>query len=220
MVVTIVLVTIVYMLPLAVAVSLDAAQTRTWSDGHFVRVASEYIGDWLAAWITLGGALSAVGLLNTLLCTSARVAVSAARLRVLPMALSSVHEPSGTPRRATVAIALVLAVASALPFSQLVSISMLFYGATTLAEFLALLALRASEPATPRPFRIPLDRPMLLLACAPAMLLCVLLISLAPYEAWLLFGLTCAYSALSHSRVCARHGAAVDDISATACLES
>jgi amino acid transporter len=56
-----------------------------------VRVASEHVGDWLAAWVTIGGALSCVGLLNTLLCTSARVAVSAAKLRVLPNAFARVH---------------------------------------------------------------------------------------------------------------------------------
>ena len=59
--------------------------------------------------------------------------------------------------------------ACALPFAQLVAISMLFYGLTTLAEILALLRLRTREPLTPRPFRIPLGRAALNLAwCAPA----------------------------------------------------
>jgi amino acid transporter len=131
MLLTIILVTLVYLLPLAVAVSLDAKHVRSWTDGRFVAVASESVGDWLAAWISLGGALAAAGLLNTLLCTSARVAMSAARYRILPAALAKVHEKSGTPRAATLAISAVLAVACALPFAQLVSISMLFYGATT-----------------------------------------------------------------------------------------
>jgi len=205
MVVTIILVTLVYLLPLAVAVALDSKQTRKWSDGHFVLVASEHIGDWLAAWITIGGALSAVGLLNTLLCTSARVAVSAARLHVLPSSLAAVHQQSGTPRRATLAISLVLAVACALPFSQLVSISMLFYGATTFTEFLALIVLREREPLTPRPFRVPLSNTPLLLACIPPMGLCLLLVCLAPPEAWVLFVLTCFVAVLAHVRAHCMH---------------
>jgi amino acid transporter len=78
--VTIVLVTLVYLLPLLVAISIDETGPDTnfdrWTDGHFAEVAAERVGEWLSAWISLGGALSAVGLLNTLLCTSARVAVS------------------------------------------------------------------------------------------------------------------------------------------------
>ena len=155
------------------------------------------MGDWLSAWITLGGALSAVGLLNTLLCTSARVAVSAARLRILPAWLGKVQE-SGTPVAATLTISALLAVACALPFAQLVAISMLFYGLTTLMEILALLRLRAREPLTPRPFRIPLGRAALSLACVPPMLLCVLLVLLAPLEAWVLFAVTSVVGVASY----------------------
>ena len=81
MMATIALVSLVYILPLGVAISLDrhrsGADWDEWTDGHFARIAADHVGDWLSAWITLGGALSAVGLLNTLLCTSARVTVPA-----------------------------------------------------------------------------------------------------------------------------------------------
>ena len=39
MIATIILVTLVYILPLAVAISLDSSQLWKWSDGHFTRVA-------------------------------------------------------------------------------------------------------------------------------------------------------------------------------------
>jgi len=198
--VTILLVTLVYLLPLRVAITLDAEHVRDWSDGHFVRVASDHVGDWLAAWITLGGALSAVGLLNTLLCTSARVAVSAAKLHILPSALARVHEGSGTPRIATCCLAVVLALACALPFSKLVSISMLFYGATTFMEFLALIRLRHLEPLTRRPYRVPLERGWLVAMCLPPMSLCILLVCLAPWEAWLLFGASALLGILASLR--------------------
>lgn len=186
--VTIGLVTLVYLLPLLVAVSLDEANLDQWTDGHFTIVAAEHVGEWLSAWISIGGALSALGLLNTLLCTSARVTVSAARLHVLPSWLAHVHEPSGTPRAATLCIASLLAVACSLPFSELVSISMLFYGVTTLMEFLALLRLRQLEPLTSRPYAIPLGRVALTLALLPSMGLCILLVCLASLEAWIFFG--------------------------------
>ncbi|KAL1528157.1 hypothetical protein AB1Y20_009518 [Prymnesium parvum] len=186
--VTITLVTLVYLLPLLVALSMDADNLDRWTDGHFTVVAAEHVGEWLSAWISIGGALSAMGLLNTLLCTSARVAVSAARMHVLPSCLGAVHEPSSTPRAATLCIAALLAVACTLPFSELVSISMLFYGATTLMEFLALLRLRQLEPLTSRPYRIPLGRWGLTLASLPPIALCLLLVWLASFESWVILG--------------------------------
>ena len=89
-------------------------------------------------------------------------------------------------------LALVLAFACALPFAELISISMLFYGATTAFEFAALLVLRRSEPDTPRPFRIPVTRQWLPVAAAPPVMLCLLLICLAPREAWVIFILSIA----------------------------
>ena len=171
MVATILMVTLVYVLPLCVAISLDHTNLARWTDGHFTKVAQEHVGDWLSAWISIGGALSAVGLLNTLLCTAARVTVSSARLRVVPPCLATLDE-RGLPRRATIVLALVLAFACALPFAELISISMLFYGATTAFEFAALLVLRRSEPDTPRPFRIPVTRQWLPVAAAPPVMLC------------------------------------------------
>ena len=191
MVATILLVSLVYILPLCVAISLDHSNLSKWTDGHFTIVAQQHVGDWLSAWISIGGALSAVGLLNTLLCTAARVAVSSARLYVLPPCLAKL-DGRGQPRRATLAIAVVLAFACALPFAELVSISMLFYGCTTAFEFFALLILRHSEPSTPRPFQVPVSRRWLPLALAPPLLLCLLLIFLAPPEAWVMLLLSVA----------------------------
>ena len=191
MIATILLVSLVYILPLSVAISLDHQNLQKWSDGHFTVVAQQHVGDWLSAWIAIGGALSAVGLLNTLLCTAARVTASAAKLRVVPTMLAKTDK-KGLPRRATITISVVLAFACALPFSELVSISMLFYGATTAFEFSAMLVLRHAEPDTPRPYRIPLDRRCLALAYTPPLLLCLLLIALAPLAAWVLFILSVA----------------------------
>ena len=49
MVSTIVLVTLVYILPLSVAISLDEANLAKWTDGHFTRVAEDHVGEWLSA---------------------------------------------------------------------------------------------------------------------------------------------------------------------------
>ncbi len=189
MVASIVLISLVYLLPVAVGVSLDErASLAGWTDGTFARVASEHVGSWLARWIALGGAISALGLLNSLLCAAARIVVSAAEIGALPRVLASVHAPSGTPRIATLSLSLGLLLVLSLPFRQLVEISMLFYGATTALEFLALLRLRALEPATPRPYRLPLaDGAQLGAFCLAPLVLCALLIVLADRTSLLFF---------------------------------
>ena len=198
MVVTIALVTIVYLLPLAVAISLDHENLDEWTDGHFAQVAQSHVGEWLSAWIALGGAISAVGLLNTLLCTSARVAASSAKLYVLPPCLGELERRDGQPRRATLAMSCLLAVACLLEFSELVSISMLFYGATTFLEFVALIVLRYREEHTYRPYRIPLGNRMLVVASLPSLGLCVLLIALSDYRSVIFFFFTSVFGTLTY----------------------
>ena len=49
MVATIMLVSVVYLIPLAVAISLDKDNLEEWTDGHFTAVAAEHVGEWLSA---------------------------------------------------------------------------------------------------------------------------------------------------------------------------
>ena len=73
-------------------------------DWYAALVAGEHVGEWLARWISLGGALSSFGLLNTLLCAAARIVVSAAELGVLPSSLATVDARSGSPVNAILAL--------------------------------------------------------------------------------------------------------------------
>lgn len=203
MVYSIILISLVYVLPVGVGVSLDSrAMLATWTDGSLARVAHDYVGEWLAQWISLGGALSAFGLLNTLLCAAARIVVSSAEIGVLPAFLAKVDDRSGAPVAATLALSVGLLGTLSLPFAQLVEFSMLFYGATTALEFFALVRLRSLEPSTPRPYRLPLDSGAALIAfCAPPVALCGLLIIVAERVSLLIFCATLAFASLAY---CAR----------------
>lgn len=197
---TIILVSLVYIVPVAVGVSLDdPAHLPKWSDGTFAVVAEDHVGPWLAKWISLGGALSACGLLNMQVlttaplplptgalsafgllnmrvCAVARIAVSAAEIGVLPRALAHVDEHSGAPVTAILVLSTGLLFMLSLPFAALVKFSMLFYGATVGTALLALVKLRKSEPTAPRPYRVPIaDGYPLIAFCMPPLALCVLL---------------------------------------------
>ena len=174
---TIILVSLVYIVPVAVGVSLDdPAHLPKWSDGTFAVVAEDHVGPWLAKWISLGGALSAFGLLNMRVCAVARIAVSAAEIGVLPRALAHVDEHSGAPVTAILGLSTGLLFMLSLPFAALVKFSMLFYGATVGTALLALVKLRKSEPTAPRPYRVPIaDGYPLIAFCMPPLALCVVL---------------------------------------------
>ena len=127
MIAAIVLISLVYVLPVGAGVSLDgAANAPRWTDGSLARVAGESVGAWLALWISLGGALSAFGLLNTLLCAASRIVVSAAEIGVLPNRLARLHPRSGTPVWATLTLSAGLLLVLSLSFAELVEFSMLF----------------------------------------------------------------------------------------------
>ena len=197
---SIVLITLVYLLPVAVGVSLDEEDDLpNWTDGTFAVVAADHVGPWLAKWISLGGALSAFGLLNTLLCAAARIVASASEIGVLPRRLAKIDARSGAPVDATLSLSACLLLTLWLPFAELVKFSMLFYGATTGLEFLALWRLRALEPDALRPYRLPLDDGWpLALFCTPPLALCVLLACVAERASLAIFGGTVALASLTY----------------------
>jgi len=200
MVASIVLISLVYVLPVGAGVSLDdTASLATWTDGSLARVADEQVGGWLSTWICLGGALSAFGLLNTLLCAAARILVSSAEIGVVPARLATLHPISGAPIAATLVLSGGLLLVLSLSFATLVEFSMLFYGATAGLEFLALLRLRKIEPHTPRPYRVPLSDGLPLAAfCAPPIAFCALLPVLAKSASQIIFILTVLLSLLTY----------------------
>src|SRR5207247_11252564 len=65
---TVVLVTLIYLLPIAVGVSA-ATDWPAWKEGYLPTVAAHVGGSWLGMWLTIACLVSAVGLLIDLLCT-------------------------------------------------------------------------------------------------------------------------------------------------------
>ena len=64
------------------------------------------------------------------------------------------------------------ALALGLTFERLISIDLVLWGASLILEFLSLIVLRRTEPALPRPFRIPGNQlALILIGCGPMLLL-------------------------------------------------
>jgi amino acid transporter len=149
------LVTLGYFVPLLPA--LAASDGSTWRDGAWPSIAAQVAGGagpFIAAWIALGGLVSALALFNALLLSYSRIPLAMAVDGLLPAALARTDE-RGTPTRAVLASALFYSVFVLVPFGRLVVADVLLYAVALLLEFGALIALRRKEPALRGVFRIP-----------------------------------------------------------------
>jgi len=178
MIATVVLVTAVYLFPLAVGVGV-AGEWSAWKEGYFPQVAEQIGGSWLGIALTLAGLVSAAGMLNALLCTSARVPYAMAERALLPAPLARLHRRHGTP---WVAIAVnSLGVLLLIPFSfqDLIELDMLLYAAALILEFAALVWLRFSRPDMARPFRVPFGFAGVIALSVPPVVLCLVSMALS-----------------------------------------
>jgi amino acid transporter len=181
MVTTLCLTVLTYLLPVAVGVSVTAGAAGgfdAWRTGHFVEVGRLVGGPWLAGWIAAAGAVSALALLTSLLCTSSRALAALAELGMAPAALGRIHPTHGTPHVAVLANAVLTSCLVLLDFEVIAEMAMCLYCLAMLFELLSLAHLRTVEPALPRPYRIPVsDTWGIRMFVAPPCLLCLGLVA-------------------------------------------
>jgi amino acid transporter len=178
MVITVVLVTIVYLLPVAVGVGVDTNLTE-WKEGYFPQIAARIGGSWLGVWLTLAGLVSAAGLLSALLCTSSRVPYAMAHRGLLPQPLSGLHARHGTPWTALLINGIGVSLLIPFSFQELIELDMFLYAAALILEFAALIWLRVKEPRLPRPYHIPFGLAGAVAISIPPIALCLISIALS-----------------------------------------
>ncbi len=170
------LVTLAYFVPLLP--TLAATDGTKWVDGSWPSIAAAATGragPFIAAWIALGGLVSALALFNALLLSYSRIPLVMAQDGLLPAALAKTDE-RGTPTRAVLLSAVFYSVFVLLPFGKLVVADVLLYAVALLLEFGALLALRRNEPDLRGSFRIPTGMAgVAVLAALPAIVLGVVI---------------------------------------------
>jgi amino acid transporter len=178
MAISVLLVTLAYLLPVLVGVSIDT-EWANWKEGYFPKVAAQAGGNWLGAWLTIAGLVSAMGLLNALLCTSARVPYAMAQRGTLPGCFARLHQRHATPWIAIIVNSAGVACLIPFSFKDLIQVDMFLYALALILEFAALVWLRVRQPDMPRPYRVPLGIPGAIALSVPPVALCVLSIFLA-----------------------------------------
>jgi amino acid transporter len=173
-----------YIVPLLA--TLSATDWTTWTEGGWPRIAlasGGVLGPLLAAWLALGGMVSALALFNALLLAYSRIPFVMAMDGLLPAALART-DARGTPRVAVLFAAVCYSLFMLLPFGSLVIADVLLYSLALMLELGSLIALRVREPELRGAFRIPLGTAAVavLALCPFSVLLLVVGLSFADGE--------------------------------------
>ena len=170
--ISLVLVVATYLAPI-LAVAHARIPLSAWETGSWVTLAALFGGPRLALFMTAAAVAAALSTFNALVLSLSRLPYAMARDGFLPRVFARENR-RGAPWVAIVACALCWTCAMRLGFERTVMLDVLLTGLSILLEFAALISLRITEPALPRPFRIAGGTLGLVLITAPPAILIVL----------------------------------------------
>ena len=169
---TLALVTLVYLLPVLAARRAGLAASG-WTAGAWASAGAAIAGPWLGVAIVGGGMLCAFGMFNSLVLSYSRLPVAMADDGLLLAVLGKLAPRTGAPWVSILVCAVGYACCLGLGFDKLVQLDIVLYGLSLALEFVALVALRITEPALARPFRVPGGLPGVIALGVPPVVLLV-----------------------------------------------
>ena len=149
------LVAVSYLLPVTLVLATGATTWTAWTTGALPVLAADVGGAWLGHAVAAGAVLSTAGLFMALLLTNSRLPYVLARAGQFPRPFADVHPRFGTPWAAVLLSTVAYAACAAFSFKQLIVLNVWLYSLALLVELAAFLALRATAPSLPRPWRVP-----------------------------------------------------------------
>jgi amino acid transporter len=166
----VVMIMMTYIIPIA-AVAWAGIPASRFSTGAWVDAARALGGPALAFAVVIAGVIDDFGSFSNLTLSYTRLPHALAEDGLLP-AVFTKKLPNGSPWVAVLACGACWALALGFSFERLITIDLLLWGLSMILEFVALVVLRRTEPALPRPFRIPgPDWVPILLGLSPAALI-------------------------------------------------
>ncbi|KAG5467027.1 hypothetical protein LSCM1_01206 [Leishmania martiniquensis] len=144
----------------ASAEKLSGIPFEQWKDGFWVKVGAAVGGTPMAATVMIGGAISTLGLMTTLLATTSRSLAGMGALNAFPHFFSKwLEKYSDTYKTPVHAILVNTAVTCALSvfltFQTLVQLDQVLYALRLIAILSSFLKLRLAQPLLERPYRAP-----------------------------------------------------------------
>jgi amino acid transporter len=145
MILSVVMVTGSYFLPLLVATGASAAPQQAWVDGYLATAASNVIGPWLGAWTVFAAGISNIGLFQAEMSSDAFRVMGMADRGFVPKIFGA-RSRWGTPTYGILLGTVVIVVMGANSFASLTEMLNFNYSMALLMEYAAFVKLRISKP--------------------------------------------------------------------------
>ena len=148
-----------YLIPLFAVTGAVSVDQSEWESGFHAIAAEMIAGKWLKVWIEVGAVLSAIGLFEAQLSSSAYQVLGMADIGILPEFFAVRSKWFGTPWVGILLSSLISIGVSYMDFTDIVSSANFLYSLGMLLEFAAFIWLRRKLPSLKRPYRVPLVVP-------------------------------------------------------------
>jgi amino acid transporter len=150
------LISLVYLIPTLVALSMAGTQDIEWTSGAWSIAAEAIGGKWLGYFMSAMGMISAIGLFSALLMVNSRVPFVMGRDGYFPRSFMRMNNNSAPWVSLVVSAAIYTAIIFIFnDFEALATVDVLLYCSVLFLEFASLIVLRLREPGMKRPFKIP-----------------------------------------------------------------
>lgn len=154
-----------YLLPLFAVVGSVSVDQSLWETGFHAEAAQIIAGKWLKVWLEIGAVLSAIGLFEAQLSSSAYQILGMADLGFLPKTFGLRSKKFNTPFAGILLSTGIVLAVSYLDFTVIISAANFLYSLGMLLEFASFIWLRRKMPALRRPYKVPMRLPGIVIMC-------------------------------------------------------
>lgn len=156
---------VAYLIPLFAVIGAVNVDQSQWDSGFHATAAEMIAGKWLKIWLEVGAVLSAIGLFEAQLSSSAYQILGMADLGFLPKFFGIRSKKFNTPWVGILVSTLITLGVSYMDFESIVASANFLYSLGMLLEFAAFIWLRMKRPQLKRPYRVPMKLPGLVIMC-------------------------------------------------------
>lgn len=156
---------VAYLIPLFAVIGAVNVDQSQWDSGFHATAAEIIAGKWLKIWLEVGAVLSAIGLFEAQLSSSAYQILGMADLGFLPKFFGLRSKKFNTPWVGILVSTLITLGVSYMDFESIVASANFLYSLGMLLEFAAFIWLRMKRPQLKRPYRVPMKLPGLVIMC-------------------------------------------------------
>ncbi|PIN17174.1 Amino acid transporter [Handroanthus impetiginosus] len=178
-----------YIIPLVAVTGSVVVDQSEWEAGFMADAAKTISGTWLKIWIEIGAVLSAIGLFEAQLSSSAYQLLGMADLAFLPKFFALRSRWFNTPWVGIVLSTVIALGVSYMSYTDIVSSANFLYSLGMLLEFASFVWLRRKFPQMKRPYRVPLRLPSLIVMCLIPSGFLVFIMAIATKTVYLVSGL-------------------------------